>query len=204
MTLASDIRDRIKSDLILGGSDYDTQILGAIQTALRQLRGKRYWFLKTTGTLSLVAASNSVTLPSDYSAPDTFSLIVSGTRLTDGKGFDFLTYERLQRDYWTTSPIPTGASVACAVLNNTLYTSHTSVIAYSLPITYYKQDITLPTATQTSVWFDDGYDVVRSLAQFIFMRDAQGATAAEQSGDMAAIQLQTLNTTHENRYEGRS
>lgn len=203
MTTAGDIRDRIKLDLVINGSAYDAQILAAIQSALRQLRGKRYWFLETVATLTLVPTANSLTLPDTWGAPQSFSLLYGGQNLSDGQGFDFLTYDRLRYTYWTTNPLPTTVPRACAIVNQTLYFSCLSNSTYSINATYYAQDATLPDAGDTSIWFDEGYDVVRSLAQFIFKRNAQGFTATDEDGEMAALQLQSLGTTHENRYEGR-
>ncbi len=205
MALASDIVSRIKSDLVINGTDYDTQILDAIQSALRQLRGKRYWFLEVYDTLTATVGSSSVALPADFSTIKSVDLISSGTRYTNDYGFDLLTFDRFRQDYWTTDPIPTGLPAACAyfVGDNTLRLSHLAAVAYSLPIVYYKQDVTLPTASQTSVWFDDGYDVVRSLAQFIFKRDSQGFTATEEDGEMASIALTNLDRSHEAKMAGR-
>ena len=195
-TTAGDIRTRIKSDLIINSTDYDTQIIAAIQSALRQLRGKRYWFLKEIGTLTLLSGASSVALPDDYSAPYEFELINNGTRCGDGFGFDYLTFDRLKREYWLTSPLQTTQPVACATFGSLLYVSCLANDNYSIPITYYKQDVTLPDAGDTSVWFDDGYDVVRTLAQFIFKRDSLAFTVGEEDGNMYARALDNLDITH--------
>ena len=75
MATAQDIVDHIKADLILNGTDYDTQLLNAIHSALRQYRGKRYWFLKTYDTISVTSGNYSVALPDDYGAPESFDLV---------------------------------------------------------------------------------------------------------------------------------
>lgn len=203
MALASDMRDRIKADLIINGTDYDAQILGAIQSALRQYRGKRFWFLEAYATITTVADVGTVALPADFSAPNSFDLLYSGCRLDDGGGFDFLTFDRLKREHWRTNPLQTTVPVACAVHNNTLYLSCIADAAYDIDVTYYKQDVTLPGASETSVWFDDGYDAIRTLAQYIFKRDAQAFTPSEEDGALAEAALIALGTTHENRKAGR-
>jgi hypothetical protein len=202
MTTASDIVTRIKADLEINGTDYDTQILDAIQSALRQLRGKRYWFLRDYTTITTTSSSETVALPSDFSALESVDLIANGSRLTSWTGFQLLDFPSLRQIFWTTDPLYTGTPQACAVLNNTLYLSCLASAIYSLPIVYYKQDITLPTASDSSIWFDDGYDVVRSLAQFIFKRDSQGFTATEEDGDMVAIATRNLDLTHEAKMVG--
>lgn len=202
MAVASDVRDHIKADLVINGTDYDTQILNAIHSALRQLRGRRYWFLQASTTLTTTVASEQVTLPTDFSAPRSFELIYSGQRMRDGSGLDFLGYDRLKRDYWTTHPLITGVPEACAIYGTTLYLSCLAGAEYSIPMTYYKKDAALPSATGTSVWFDDGYDAVRSLAQYIFKRDAQSFTATEEDGALVQDTLQRLGETHVSFIDG--
>lgn len=204
MTTAGDIVDRIKSDLVINGTDYDNQILAAIQSALRELRGSRYWFLEEyTTSISTSTSSESVALPSDFSALKSVDLIANGTRYTDDYGFMLVTFDKLRAQYWYISPLQTGVPIACAVQGSTLYLSHLAQSTYTLPMVYYKQDVTLPTAGESSVWFDDGYDVVRTKAQFIFKRDAQGYTATEEDGSMVAIAIENLNKTHNSHIIGR-
>lgn len=202
MANVSDIRDQIKDDLVIVGStDYDNQIDKAIQSALRALRKRKYWFLEKKDNLTLASGDSSLTLPTDFSCADTFQLISGGTRLRHNYGFDFLDHNDLEEVYYDVDPLPTGQPAACAVLNGTLYFSHIADQAYTIPAVYFQQDATLPTASQSSVWFDDGYDVVRSLAQLIFKRDSQHYTAAEEDGNMYDRYLNTLDRQHE-RYEG--
>lgn len=203
MATAGDMRDQIKSDLILNGTDYDAQILNAIHSALRQYRGKRFWFLEAGATLTTTINSETVSLPADFSAPLDFELLYQGSRLRDGYGFDYLTFDRLKREHWTTNPLQTTVPRACAVYSNALYLSCLANAAYSIPCTYYKQDETLPAAEATSVWFDDGYDAIRTLAQMIFKRDAQGFMATEEDGDMARAALDRLGETHVAHMGGR-
>lgn len=203
MTTAADVRDHIKSDLSINGADYDAQILNAIHSALRQYRGKRFWFLEKTGTVTLLDTTSSAALPNDYSAPGEFEMSYNGRWLSDGKGFDYLAFSRLKRDYWLSDPLETSVPRACAVLNRTLHVSCLANADFTIALTYYCQDATLPAAAGTSVWFDDGYDAIRALAQFIFKRDAQGFTASEEDGTMARYHLENLNITHEARGAGR-
>lgn len=203
MTDVADLRDHIKSDLTLNGSDYDTQIVNAIYSALRQYRGKRFWFLKETDTtMTLLAGTNSVSLPANFGAPGEFEIVANGLRKGDDNGFAFYDYDRLKREYWQTSPLPTDTPEACAVANNKLYVDCLAVTDFTIYPTYYKKDSTLNLST-VSVWFDDGYDAIRTLAQYIFKRDAQGMTATEADGDMAQGALARLEETHLAREAGR-
>lgn len=197
MATLSDMRNHIKSDLVIFGTDFDTQIDNAIRSTLRDLRQRKFWFLEESDTLTLASGDNSVALPSDFGTEDSFELISSGLRLTNGRGFDFLSFNDLRRKYWTTSPVDTGQPVACAV-SGLLYTSHIADASYSIDVFYFKKDATLPEGNNdTSVWFDDGYDVVRSQAQFIFKRDSKHFAVTEEDGSMARMHLQNLGRRHE-------
>lgn len=206
MATAQDIIDDIKADLTLEGSEYDTQLLRAIQSSLRQLRGKRYWFLKGYGSLTCTASSSSLTITSsisNFSVLDTAELVDSGVRYTQGEGFDFLSFNDLRAQHWTIDPLNTGRPTAYAVEDTTMYFSHLCGDTYTVYLTYYKQDATLPSAAGTSLWFDDGYDVIRAMAQYNFKRDAQGMTPKEADADMVSLAISNLDRTHEAKVSGR-
>lgn len=204
MTTAGNLRDHIKSDLIINGTDYDTQILNAIWSALRQLRNKRYWFLEDSDTVTLLAGNSSIALPSNYAAPKNFRYVSNGVWQRDGAGFDFyMNKEDLEREYWLTDPLQTQPPRACAEFGGTLYVSDLADASYTIYLDFYQKDATLLAASETSVWFDDGYDAVRTLAQYIFKRDAQGFTATDEDGSMHASALARLNDAQEARKAGR-
>lgn len=196
MATAGDLRDHIKADLVINGTDWDVQVLNAIHSALRQLRGKKFWFLLGDEDLTTTTSQEYVTLPTDYAASRSFDMLYGGTRKYDGNGFDFLEYDKMRRKYWLANPIATGVPQACAVFNGRLYLSCYADATYTIPATYYRKDASLPGADDTSLWFDDGYDVVRALAQMIFKRDAQGFMATEEDGGMYVAALERLGDTH--------
>ena len=202
MTSLSDIRSQIKSDLVIVGTDYDTQIDNAIRSALRALRKRKFWFLEVTDDLTLAASASTLTLPDNFGTAGTFDIINGSERLVNKRGFDFLDYNKLRNLFYRVYPLPTAQPEACAVSNGTLYFSTIADKAYTVPAVYYQQDATLPTSdANTSVWFDDGYDAVRSLANMIFKRDSQHYTRTEEDGDMYNRYMLMLNRQHE-RYEG--
>lgn len=205
MTTAGDIRDRIKSDLTLSGTDYDAQILSAVQSALRQLRGAQYWFLSAYGTVTTTATSETVDITStlaDFSSLLSADITANGRRYTDGDGFDLFTFEKLRKTYWVNDPIPSGRPYAWALDGDTLYLSHKADAAYTISLRYFKQDASLPGVNDGSVWFDDGQDLVRAMAQYIFKRDAQGMLLQEADGDMVAMAKAALDKTHETKIIG--
>lgn len=205
MTTVQDIVNVIKADLTINGSDYDSLLVRAVQSRLRELRGKRYWFLRGYSTLTATASSETINVTStlsDFSVIDSLDLIANNYRFTDGNGFDFLSFDRLRAQFWINSTVPTGQPVAWAIVGNTIYLSHKAASAYSLPISYYKQDATLPAASESSIWFDDGYDVIRAGAQYIFKRDAQGMTLEEADRDMMLMAEGALGEEHINKTVG--
>jgi len=205
MATVTDIVNDIKADLTLNGSDYDARLVRAVQTRLRELRGKRYWFLRAYGTLTATAGSETIDVTAtydDFSAIDSLDLIASGARFTNYNGFELLSFDELRARWWVESTIETGQPQAWAIVGNTIYLSHKAASAYSLPISYYKQDATIPAAGGTSIWFDDGYDVIRAGAQYIFKRDTQGMTLEEADRDMMLMAEAALGETHINKTIG--
>lgn len=172
MANLSDMRDEIKDNLTIRGTSKDTMIGRYIRAAIRQNQRKRLWFLRTIGTVAVASTDTSVSLPSDLSLIESVDLLTSSSRYTHGRGFDLLEYDRLRQQYFNTATLATERPQACAQVGTTLYLSHTSDAAYTLSVTYFKRDASLPTAdTDTSVWFDDGYDAIRSLAQHLFAKE---------------------------------
>jgi len=183
----STIRDHIKTDLfIIGSTDYDAQIDNAIRSALRLMWGKQFWFLQTSQSITLATSATSVALPTNFSAPNTFRLSASGVWLGDGRGFDFLGYNRFEREKLRDTTLLTQQPSACAILGSTLYVDCTSNADYTISCNFWKKDASLPTSSgDTSVWFDEGYDVIRSRAMVIFKREAQGFTVADTDSSLA-------------------
>lgn len=188
MATLSDLRTHIKLDTKVNGTEKDSQVDNAIRSALRQLRGKRFWFLKQESTATLASTSSSIWLPGvlpDLSIIDDVQLSDEISVYYDGAGFDFLSYSDYKRKWYTQVEKPTGRPLACTVRNGTLTFSHSADQSYTALIDYYNQDETLPTAdSDTSVWFDEGYDVVRSKAMTIFKREVLGYSLSEDDANL--------------------
>lgn len=199
MVTVADVRNRIKADLrIINTSIYDAQIDDAIRSALRELRQRKFWFLEATHTLTLSVADYIKALPNNYGSMREVSLLTSDGRWKhEGTGFDVISYDLLRKEYWTTFPVPSGEPEACAIFNNNIGLSHRSNAAHFITINYFKKDTALPSASETSVWFDDGYDLVRSKAQYIFKRDSLGVSGTDADLDMVAMHEAVLGRRHE-------
>lgn len=201
MSLAT-LRTHLKADLVISGTDYDTQIDNAIRSAQRQLRGKRYWFLKQIGTVSVGSGSNEGTLPTNFSALCNFDYVYNGRIYQDKDGFDLLDYHNLRLKYFTQSPLPTSAMPeACAILGNKVYMSHLAADDMTINIEYYKKDVDLMTSdADTSVWEDEGYDVLRSLAMVIFKTSSPEWTLTQNDTEAAAMFMAALDEQHIKRF----
>lgn len=205
MATFTDLVNDIKADLTLNGSDYDAAIIRKGQTALRRLRGKRYWFLRGNATLTAAVSSETITISAqvnNFSVIDSLDLIADGTRYYNFEGFDRLSYDELRSVYWDQGTIPTGRPVAWAIESGVIYLSHKADQAYSLLMNYYKQDATLPGAGGVTIWGDDGYEVLRAMTMNIFKRDTQGMTVTESDREMLAEELEALGMTHISKTEG--
>lgn len=181
------LRTRIKADLSVNGTEYDTQVDDAIRSALRNRRGAEFWFLEKTDTITLTSATNSVSLPSDFANPISFRLSSGGVWKGQKNGFQFISYNKLETEYLQSVTLATGIPAYCAVLNTTIYTDKLASSSLTIQCRYYRKDASLPTDdTDTSVWFDDGYDVIRADAMLLFKRESQQFTATEEDGQLAA------------------
>lgn len=192
------MRSRVKSDLRINGTEMDAQINDAIRSAIRQKRGLKLWFLRGLGSISLTQGDASATLPTDFSvlADDNVTKRTTAVQwLQSGQYRNIyqMTMEDLRSRFLRDSSTPQGIPSYCAVEDGTIYFDVAADSTTTGRIIYYKQDATLPTGdSDTSVWFDDGWDVIRSLAMVIFKRDADGYAESEESGAMADFHWKAL------------
>jgi len=195
----SEAVDRIKADLVISGTVYDSQIKEALRSALRSLRGKRYWFLRGTYSLTLTEGDSYETLPTDFSVPDKASYVAQGMRYSDKSGFNTVPYQKLVYDHY--SVIQTGQPVSCAYNGDKIYFSHVADTNYTIDLEYFTQDSTLPTAdADATVWGDEGYDVWVQLGKIIFKRASAEFNPSQADDNMLAFYTSQLDTQHENRF----
>lgn len=167
MASLSDVRSRIKRDLVIQTTEYDTQIDDAIRSAIRFYQGRPFWFLQKTATVTLLTGNRTVALPTDYAAYKRLRLKVNGLWQWHGNGIAVVPYNELLEEYTddTTSARPSVLAIAEGYI-------HADVLAdadYTISLTYYKKDTTLPSGdSDTSVWLDDGQDAIRTRAMAMF------------------------------------
>lgn len=195
-----DVVSDIKSALVITTSDYDANIRTAVRAAIRLQSTKRYWFLRTTATLTVLEGASTVDVPSDFGTYDKFTLIDGGYRRYDKRGFDYLEYNTFTERHRKTATVPSGSPIACALFNKTLHVSHAPTADTSIICDYYKRDAALPTSdSDMSVMLgDDGYDMIRVLGQFIYEKEFMGNTP---DPAVTLTYQKILDEMHE-RYEG--
>jgi len=196
MATIDEIATRIKTDLVISGTAKDVAIYDSIRSAIRLMQRKRYWFLRKSANVTLSVGAASVAVPTDFALMETVDLTYGTNRYSHNRGFNLLEFTKLKDLYFTTGAAASGQPMACSLVNNTLHLSHLTDVASVLVFDYYQKDITLPeTANQTSVWLgDEGSDVIRSLAQFIYEKESMGRGDADPA---AALGYQTrLDETH--------
>jgi hypothetical protein len=199
MATHNDIINRIKrATERTGTTSYDTQISDAIHTALRAFRGRKMWFLHTTGDVTLVSGQSSVTLPTDFSLIETARLLVNGRYWTDKDGFDYLPFNTLQERY--RNNLQSGTPRRCAIKDRTLFVDTTADTDYTISLSYFAQDATLPTGDQTGIWYDEGEDAVftRALA---FFKDVD-AEYSDTTADYARADRSFANLQTQHNYRG--
>lgn len=197
MTTRGTVRENIKSQIGIAGTEYDSSLNLCIQEAIRLLEGKRYWFLRTIGQVALTAGASSVSVPADFSMMESADLLYSGRRYTHKCGFELWEYDAFKERFLRTTTLPSGRPLTCSLLNRVLYFSHGSDIDATVEFTYYKRDENeLTSDADTSVYFGrDSMHVVRSIAKFIFEKEAWDDEGAKQ--DITAAYQQQLDRQHE-------
>lgn len=186
MVTLSNIRGRVKSDLAITSTEYDTQIDDSIRSAIRFNEGKPFYFLEKNDDITLLESSSSVALPSDFSGVKKkgFKLLYNGHYLGDGDGFDKIAWDDLNNLY--RSNLTDGTPRRCAILGTSLYVDVTADSDYTINVTYYKKDTTLPTADgQTSVMFEEAQDVIYSRAKQLFKMNAENFDATPNDSALA-------------------
>lgn len=196
----SDLVSDIKSDLTIAGTRYDSDIERAVRSVLTMLRGQKYWFLYDTYDLTLVSGDTSESLPSGFSARGSAYIVYNGTRYTQGRGFDFMSYEEFKRKFYTIDPIPSGTPQAWSIKGDKIYFSHTADTDYTVTLEYYKQDATLPTNDgDDSIWFEEGYEYVRALTLLRFKQVTSGFAVQPEDEKAVMLAEEALNIQHGNR-----
>lgn len=187
-------KERIKRDLVIPNSDWDDSIVDAIHTALRLLIGKKYWFLEDSKTLTVLSGATTVALPTDFGGVGQFTLIDGTIRSTDLRSFDFYSdFSRFQEDYRQDATVISGTPVACAIRGNLLHVSHAVTANTSIECMYFKKDASLPLAeSATSVWSEEGFDVLRSLATQVFKRECMQYEETQADNDRVQLYLTRL------------
>ena len=162
------VRDVIKDNLTIVGSVKDSVIDGYVRSVLRANRQKRYWFLRKRKSLTLSVGLSSVTLPADYSVVEQINLLMDDTRYTHESGFRLVDYQTFTDAYIKGQPSSQGKPLAATIFNGNILLDQAAQTDATIEIVYYAQDEVLPTAdNDTSVWFDDGFDYIRSAAQYM-------------------------------------
>lgn len=154
------------------GTSYQADVKNAIVTAIRFCEAEPVWFTEKVGSdLTLNASSNNVSLPSDFSRMMDLRIVVSGSVRGKDTGFapvGNLSELRAKAGATTRADAP---AYWCLV-NNKIYVDTTPDDSYTLKIDYNCKDAAYPSSgSDTSIWFDEGQDVIRWHAMGIFYGD---------------------------------
>lgn len=191
MANLSDLRTRIKNSLAIQGTLYDDLIDDSIRSAIRSYEQKPYWFLQQIDTITLADGSDYVALPTDFASPKEARLLLNNVYRSRIDGFDLVDFDTLQLEYKTVTR--TGYPMAYSYYMQRLYVDCTANDDYTIQLTYFKKDETLPQDdADESVWFDDGYDAVRTLAMAIFKDECQEYESTAQDWARAEKYLSDL------------
>jgi hypothetical protein len=177
MATLSELRNRIKRDLIITTTEYDTRIDDAIRSALRSLKQGKYWFLLKRENVTLATNNDSVALPSDLGSLKAARLLSSGAWYAQGRGFTQKPLDVLYREYKTYAT--TQQPEFWALEGTSLVTDSSADADYTIELSYWRKDASEPTSdAATSVWFEDGLDLIRTKAIVLF-KSGEGWTVKD-------------------------
>lgn len=172
------MRNRIKNALAIQDTVYDDDIDDSIRSAISQYENKPLWFLEKVGTVTLSSGSDTVSLPTDFAAPIDARILVNSVYRGKTSGFVRQEFKYLQDNY--RAQVGSGVPQYYAYFAGLIYTDSEADADYTIELTYTKKDTTLPQGdTDTSVWFDEGYDAIRTLAMAIFKDEVEEYATSE-------------------------
>lgn len=158
------------------GTPQDAAVHGAavnnaLDSAIRLLEGKRFWFLETTETLTLLSGDDSLSLPSDFKKHINLRIQVNNHWRGEKSGFSPTTYANLaeMREISTLPDIPEH----WALFGTRIEVDREADANYTLELAYVRGDTSYPSAdSDVSVWFEDhSQDLTRYTALSILATD---------------------------------
>lgn len=186
-----------------GQSLYFEAIGNAIISAIRYYEGTRFWFLEKTANITILNTQTLIALPTDFKSLIQLRLRVGNEWLTDRNGFELVSYDRLKE--LATDATATGQPRYCALYSNAVVVDRAVDKNYTIEVTYCRGDVNYPSADgSTSIWFDDGVELIRYKALEIFYRDKKQAEDKAQFYKVAADdfenKLKQRSNTRQQRY----
>lgn len=193
MATLSDVRERIALSVRRNDTTVDYPMIDeCIRSAIRMYQGKPMWFTRVVDTVTLTTGSSSVAMPSDYAGYPSFRILINGYYYSDGRGFDYhQNFDDFNSEF--RSKLISTRPSACSVLDSTLYVDCLADNDYSIEVTYNKKDLTLPQSDgDTSVWFDDGVDAIRTQALAMYKDEDLEYEVSDKDWARAAYYLNEL------------
>lgn len=164
------LQTRILNEANKTSATYGTMVNDLIVTAIKMYERRRFWFLEKTGTVTLNSAAATVAAPSDFKAMISLMLLRDGYYYGEDQGFTEATFRELRNN--SLNSALTGYPREWALLGNTIYVDRLADQNYTLRVDYIKGDATYPASgSDTSVWFEEGVDLIRVKTLAMFWRD---------------------------------
>lgn len=193
------LRTRIRTEINKPSTSYEEFIDDAIRSAILFYGSSRFWFLEDSDVLTLATSGTFIDLPDDFNLPVQLRISVNSRWIGHQTGFKHVTHDELKES--ATDAAATGSPCAWALFGNRVYVDRISDQTYTLDLSYIRKDVTLPEAdSDTSIWFDEGRDVIRLKAMEYFYRDRLHAfEIAERYEARAKTASDALTSQHNQR-----
>lgn len=177
-------------------TQYESFIDDALRSAILFYSDQKLWFLQKMETVMLLETASSVAVPTDFQLIISLRISVDSRWRGDVDGFQQKTHDQLQG--FSQDQTLTGVPRYWALFGSSFYMDKLADDDYALEVSYYKKDTSLPDADgDTSVWYDDGKDLIRNKAIEYFYRDRlhnfEKAADYEIRAERILKQLQMIN-----------
>lgn len=165
-----DLKTQIQAITSRVSSDFADFAQLGILSAIKYMETEHPYVLQKSGTVTVLANTNSIPLPDDLNQLIYVQYNIGGVVYNVPVGFQGMTYPELLNLFSTTTQV--GNPTAYAVFNESLYIFPFSTNDFTYTLSYYYTDATYPSSdSDTSVWFNDAtLDCVRTKAIEWFYR----------------------------------
>lgn len=167
------MQTRILREITRSSSNTDAlaAVKDALVSAIRFYQGRSFWFLETSGTITVSDTNRAGTLPTDFQSLICLRHNYNSRDYGQGYGFDEVSFNEMQTR-WAQNPTANSRFSKWALFGGSVYTDTLANGDQTLKIDYIKGDSSMPSADgDSSVMYEEAQDMIRCRALQMLYRD---------------------------------